>query len=223
MAKIGCLLMENNHDNEEEKIISDKSGKNMPVMKNAIQWIGIIILALCISLLIRSFIFEFVTVDGPSMQNTMFSGQRLMVYKLGYSLSFPKRGDIIVFKYKEGTNSVLPLMDKLPIVKDIIPKQDEEDYIKRVIAIPGDKVDIRDGAIYVNQNKLVEAYAIGRTNVYQGLEFPIHSIPEGKLFVVGDNREMSSDSRMIGLIDITQVKGKAVCRIYPLDKLGTLK
>jgi signal peptidase I len=215
--------MENNHNNEEEKIISDKSGENMPGMKNAIQWVGIIILALCISLLIRSFIFEFVTVDGPSMQNTMFSGQRLMVYKLGYSLYFPKRGDIIVFKYKQGTNSVLPLMDKLPIVKDIIPKQDEEDYIKRVIAIPGDKVDIKDGAIYVNQNKLVESYAIGRTNVYQGLEFPINSIPEGKLFVVGDNREMSSDSRMIGLIDITQVKGKAVYRIYPFDKLGTLK
>lgn len=215
--------MESNHNCNEEKIKSDEHGKNMPVMKNIIQWVGIIILALFISLLIRGLVFEFVTVDGPSMQNTMFSGQRLMVYKLGYALSFPKRGDIVVFKYKEGTNPVLPLVDKIPLINDIIPNKDEEDYIKRVIAVPGDNVDIKDGAIYVNKEKLVEPYAIGRTDVFSGLKFPIDSIPSGKLFVVGDNREMSSDSRMIGLIDISQVKGRAVYRIYPLNNMGALK
>ncbi|HEY9061050.1 MAG TPA: signal peptidase I [Pseudobacteroides sp.] len=215
--------MENNQDYNEEKSKIDESGENMPAVKNVIQWIGIIILALFISLLVRGYVFEFVTVDGPSMQNTMFSGQRLIVYKLGYSISFPERGDIVVFKHKEGTGSVIPFADKIPVVRDIIPKQGEEDYIKRVIAVPGDRVDIRDGAIYINQNRLSEPYAIGRTYVYQGLEFPIDSIPEGKLFVVGDNREMSSDSRMIGLIDIDQVKGKAVYRIYPMDKMGILK
>lgn len=214
--------MENNQE-YEEKNKSNEAVKNMSPLKNAVQWVGIIVFALVISLLVRGYVFEFVTVDGPSMQNTMFSGQRLMVYKLGYSISFPERGDIVVFKHKEGTGSVIPFADKIPIVRDIIPKQGEEDYIKRVIAVPGDRVDIRDGAVYVNQNKLPEPYAIGRTDVFQGLEFPIDSIPEGKLFVVGDNREMSSDSRMIGLVDISQVKGKAVYRIYPLDKLGIIK
>jgi len=217
------MIMGNNNDFNEEKIKSDEAGKNMPVIKNMIQWVCIVILALLISLLIRSFVFEFVTVEGPSMQNTMFSGQRLIVYKLGYALSFPKRGDIIVFKYKEGTNTVLPLADKIPVINDIIPKDDEEDYIKRVIAVPGDRVDIKDGVVYVNGEKQSEPYAIGSTHVFSEVKFPIESIPSGKLFVMGDNREMSSDSRMIGLIDISQVKGKAVFRIFPLDQLGKLK
>jgi len=215
--------MGNNHDYNEEKIKSEEDGKNIPVIKNMIEWVGIVILALIISLIIRSFVFEFVTVEGPSMQNTMFSGQRLIVYKLSYALSFPKRGDIIVFKYKEGTNNVLPLVDKIPVINNIIPKENEEDYIKRVIAVPGDRVDIRDGVVYVNEEKQSEPYAIGSTDVFSGLKFPIESIPSGKLFVMGDNRELSSDSRMIGLVDISQVKGRAVFRIYPLDKFGILQ
>ena len=217
------MIMGDNHNFNEGKIKSDEAGKDMPIIKNVIQWVCIVIIALLISLLIRGYVFEFVTVEGPSMQNTMFSGQRLIVYKLGYALSFPKRGDIIVFKYKEGTNTVLPLADKIPLINDIIPKDDEEDYIKRVIAVPGDRIDIRDGFVYVNGEKQSEPYAIGSTNVFSDIKFPIESIPSGKLFVMGDNREMSSDSRMIGLVDISQVKGRAVFRIYPLDQWGKLQ
>ncbi|MDP4181117.1 MAG: signal peptidase I [Bacillota bacterium] len=217
----------NNGDTiEKQEQKSDEQNKESKrkksVLKEVLQWASVIVVALIVSLLLRSFVFEFVMVDGPSMQKTMFTGQRLVVYKLGYQFSFPKRGDIVVFKFQEGTQSEIPFLDNMPLNDKILPKKDEVDYIKRVIAVPGDKVDIRDGSVYVNDKKLVEPYAVGVTNAFSGLKFPIDKIPPNKIFAVGDNREMSSDSRMIGLIDISQVKGKAVFRIYPFDKMGSL-
>lgn len=200
---------------------SDKTSKKNNIFKEIIQWISVIALAVVIALLVRGFVFEFVLVDGPSMQNTMFTGERLLVYKLGYEFSYPDKGDIVVFKFKEGTESRLPLIENMPLEDKIIPKKDEIDYIKRVIAVPGDKVDIRDRCIYVNDKKEEGTYWVGETEPYSTLKYPFEVEPN-KLFVVGDNRQMSSDSRSFGLIDIEQVKGKAVFRVFPFNKISLL-
>lgn len=175
-----------------------------------LQWGFSIILAVSLALVIRAFVFEPVMVEGHSMDDTLNDGQRLFEYKLGYKLAAPQKGDIVVLQIKEGSFKYLPL-----------PDSTELDYIKRVIALPGDEVDIRDGAVYVNGEKLDEPYAKGRTEKL-GMKLP-DKVPEGKVFVLGDNRERSSDSRMIGYIDIARVRGKAVFRVWPLKDFGRLK
>lgn len=179
-------------------------------IKEIFQWIQYIIAAVIIALLIRAFIFEPVLVDGHSMDNTLNNGQRLIEYKLGYFFSPPKRGDVIVLQYQKGILKYLPLPD---------PK--EIDYIKRVIGVPGDEVDFKDGKVYINGKELNEPYAKGRT-LPLGMKVPA-VVPPNNVFVLGDNRENSSDSRRIGFIDYSRIRGKATIRIWPLKNIGLIK
>jgi signal peptidase I len=195
--------------------------KAISFIKELFQWIQAIALAVVIALLIRGFLFEPVYVDGESMENTLISGQRLLVYKLGYYFNEPKNGDIIVLRYQEGAGKDAFLLKKLPFLKKIIPDFQEIDFVKRVIGVPGDIVDIKNGFVYVNGEKLIEPYAKGATYT-QHVEFPI-MIPENKVLVLGDNRLNSRDSRHIGLIDYNQIKGKAVFRIWPFIDIGLIE
>lgn len=179
-------------------------------------------LAVVIALLLRGFVFEPVYVDGESMENTLSTAQRLIVYKLGYYFSPPKRGDIVVLQYQEGITRLLPFMDAIPIFKKAIPSISEVDYIKRVIAVPGDELDIREGYVYINGIRQDEPYLKEKGVTYnQSLELPM-IIPSGSVAVMGDNRLNSKDSRQIGLIGYDRIKGKAVYRIWPREAIGTL-
>lgn len=180
------------------------------VLKEVFQWVFSIGIALVVALAIRAYVFEPVLVDGHSMDNTLADGQRLFQYKLGYKFSEPKRGDIIVLKFKDGVSKYTALPDPTEI-----------DYIKRVIGLPGDKVDIKDNCVYINGEKLDEPYAKGNT-IASNMKLPI-DVPEGKVFVLGDNRERSSDSRAIGFIDMENIRGKAVFRIWPIKDFGVVK
>jgi signal peptidase I len=159
------------------------------------------------------------------MENTLFTAQQLIEDKLSYNFIKPKRGDIIIF---------LENGEKDTIVKDVLKTADnivsifssnrssEESslLVKRVIGTAGDEVDIRDGYVYINGNKLEETYVKGETFPRE-LQFPI-KVEENKLFVLGDNRTVSKDSRTFGLIDIKQVEGKAVYRVYPFNQMGKI-
>jgi signal peptidase I len=138
---------------DSEKIQASGNGKKLKIGFEVLQWVLVILGAFLVAILIRGFVFEFVMVDGPSMQNTLHTGERLLVYKLGYNFSPPERGDIIVFQYQKGEESFIPFLEGIPLINDLIPEKDEVDYIKRAIAIPGDEVDIRDGFIYINGKK----------------------------------------------------------------------
>lgn len=185
--------------------------KSINYLKEVLQWVQCIIIAVVIALLIRGLIFEPVLVDGHSMDNTLDHGQRLIEYKLGYFFSPPKRGDVIVLQYQKGVLKYLPLPDPREI-----------DYIKRVIGLPGDEIEIKDGKVFVNGQALTEPYAKGRTEPL-GMKFPV-KVPENNVFVLGDNREHSSDSRnqSLGFVSYDRIRGKAVFRIWPLDKFGSI-
>ncbi|RCX20041.1 signal peptidase I [Anaerobacterium chartisolvens] len=192
-----------------EPVASGKRDKRSG-LREVMEWVQAILIAVVLAFLIRGFIFEQAMVEGSSMDNTLHNNQRLIIYKLGYYFSPPERRDIIILEYKQGMFKYLPF-----------PDPDEVDYIKRVIAIPGDVVDINgDGYVYVNGERLKEPYVKGVT-APNGMVFPI-TIPEKKVFVLGDNREYSSDSRQIGLIDFDRIRGKAVYRIFPFKDWGTL-
>jgi signal peptidase I len=187
-------------------------------LKELFEWIKAIALAIIITMLIRAFVFEPVKVVGSSMENTLHSGERLFIYKLGYYFTPPERGDIIVL---ETANMESSLLDKIPLVNLLFSFSGNVDYIKRVVGLPGEYVDIVDGSVFINNEKLDEPYAKGITYA-KGMDLPVR-IPDNCYFVAGDNRENSRDSREIGFIPREKIKGKAVFRVWPFDSAGLLK
>ena len=137
-----------------------------------------------------------VRVYNISMQPTLHEGNLLVVNKLAYKLGEPKHGDIIVFHYK-GTVT--------------------EDYIKRVIGLPGDIVSVNNGVVHVNGKTITEPY-IAELPGYTGT----WEVPEGELFVLGDNRNHSSDSHDWGFVQQEWVVGKAIIVYWPLDRIRLL-
>jgi signal peptidase I len=154
-----------------------------------------LILTLVTYFLIRTFVFETYRVVGQSMMSTLEEDQRLIVSKLSYRLHKPQRGDIIVF---------------------YDPFDSDRNLIKRIIGLPGDLLEIRQGQVYVNGQLLAEPY-ISRPGTYSQ---PPTAIPEGQYFVMGDNRTNSSDSRSWGTLDGAEIVGKAAFTYWPLKLWG---
>jgi signal peptidase I len=157
------------------------------------EWLESIVIALLIAFLFRFFVFDVVLVEGQSMNPTLKSGDRIIVTKLSYKFKKPEYKDIVVFKN---------------------PDDPKVRYIKRVIGVEGDSVEIRDGKVYVNDKELVEPYI---SEPIMG-EYPKTVVPEGTIFALGDNRNFSRDSRdsHVGFVPIDNIIGKAKLRIWPV-------
>ena len=160
--------------------------------------VGVLTFALLLALLIRAFVMQVVVVDGPSMEPTLYSGQRLIINKLVYHFRSPSTGDIIVFGY---------------------PRDPSRDFVKRVIAAGGQTVEIRAGVVYVNDERVNETYITYPSHD----NFPRIRIPAGTLFVLGDNRSNSDDSRSdVGMVPLGNVQGMAFLRFWPLPEFGPM-
>lgn len=194
--------------------------KKPNVFIEILKWFQTIVLAVVIALVVRGFIFEPVIVKGVSMEDTLVDDQRLIIYKLGYLLKTPHRGDIAVLQYQKGIFDGIPLLNRLGFLEKFFSCPTEIDYIKRIIGIPGDEIDIKEGKVYVNGEMIPEAYTKGITYP-QVLEFPL-LVPPDSVFVMGDNRENSRDSRVIGFIELDRLVGKAVIRIWPFEDMGII-
>ncbi|GLX70783.1 signal peptidase I [Paenibacillus glycanilyticus] len=168
------------------------------VKRELIEWLCSIAAAIAIALLFQNYVYAQAEVHNISMQKTLVEGERLIEDKWSYRFRMPERGDIVVI---HGPESPLRL-------------------VKRVIGLPGDILDVKDGSIYLNGQPVSEPYAVGST--LPGVtRFP-YTVGSGQLFVLGDNREHSVDSRALGPIAISSIEGKAVYRIWPLNKFGQL-
>lgn len=194
------------------------------VLKEIIEWIVVFATAFILVALLNTAVFATTQVRQTSMQDTLLEGQHLFVEKWSYAFGDPSRGDIIVFIEDEYPKNYLErvrlfLRDVSDILKPIEQKTNIR-LVKRVIGIPGDEVDIRNGRVYVNGEELSELYMKGETHQRE-FSFPV-TVPEGKYIVLGDNREVSKDSRTFGFIDRSQVEGKAVFRFWPFNKAGVL-
>ena len=191
-------MLENNfseqipENNEDE---SANGSKKSSCMGFIIDTVETILLALILFLAINA-VSARVRVENVSMQPTLKAGEFLLVNRVAYKLSSPKIGDIIVFH---------------------APGVDDLDYIKRLIGRPGDTVSIEDGVVYVNNEPLYETYIAAPPN-YSGTWV----VPEGQFFVLGDNRNNSSDSHLWGFIPEDSVVGKALLIYWPLDAVSLL-
>lgn len=156
-----------------------------------------------ITFFIITFIGQRTYVSGSSMENTLHHGDNLIVDKLTYRFSKPKRYDIIVFPFRY---------------------QEKTYYIKRIIGLPGETIQIQDGVIWIDGEVLQESY--GREVMKNaGLAADMITLGEDEYFVLGDNRNDSTDSRdpSVGVIHKDEIIGRAWLRIWPLDKIGVLK
>jgi signal peptidase I len=184
--------------NETQTNIVEATPQVAPAKKIRGFWrdlIETILMAVVLFLLLNA-VTSRVRVYNISMQPTLHEGNLLVVNKLAYKLGEPKRGDIIVFHY-QGTVT--------------------EDYIKRVIGLPGDAVEVGAGVVTVNGQVLTEPY-IAALPGYTGS----WTVPEGELFVLGDNRNHSSDSHDWGFVKEDWVVGKAIIVYWPLDRIRVL-
>ncbi len=186
-----------------------------------------LIITILVSILLLSIIntkvFAMAKVQQKSMENTLYNDEMLLVDKLSYNFSEPKRGDIIIFLKDEEKGSFFE--ESYMFLKEVISLKNISDnrtrYIKRVIGIEGDEVNISGGFVYINGEKIDESYIKGDTNSRE-IDFPI-VVGENELLVLGDNREVSKDSRNFGLIKINQVEGQAIFRVLPLNRFGVIK
>lgn len=170
----------------------------MSKKKEAFSWVMTIVIAVILAMFIKTFIAEVAVVHQSSMYPTLEEGDRLVASKISYVLSEPKFDDICVIKISN-----------------------DKDYVKRIIGLPGDTLEIRDSRVYINGNGIYESY------IEDGLEYedyPLTEIPKGYYFVMGDNRDDSIDSRdeSIGLIKREKIISKIIFRITPFSRFGNV-
>ena len=198
---------------KEVKKISKETAKNNSSKKsrvsNIFEWLDVVVASVVVVVIIFTFVFRMVAIDGDSMNNTLINGERVIITNMFYE---PKRGDIVVISRNTENSSVVGTY-KQPI-------------IKRVIAVEGDIVDIdfELGHVYVNNQLLEEKYIKEPTYRKGDVKFPL-VVKENCVFVLGDNRNNSADSRSSemgdnGQIDVKYILGHAVLRIFPLNKFG---
>jgi signal peptidase I len=155
-------------------------------------------LAVVISVVLNLFVVQVTEVRQRSMEMTLEQDDRVLVSKLDYRFGQPHAGDIVVFD-PPGPRSAIP-------------------FVKRVIGVGGDTIDVRDGDVFVNGNPVEIPQARGRTLPLGTVAFPF-LVPEGQVFVLGDNRQLSSDSRSFGPVPVRNIVGKVVMRFWPATRI----
>lgn len=171
------------------------------------EWIKALLIAFGLAAIIRVFLFTPIVVDGVSMMPTLSDGDRMIVNKIGYTIGKPNRFDIVVFHAPE-----------------------QKDYIKRVIGLPGDTVEYRDDVLYINgkayPEPYLDPYKAEMPNAPLTEDFKLEdkiqspTVPEGHVFVMGDNRRKSKDSRHIGTIPIDEIIGSTKIVFWPIKDFG---
>lgn len=177
--------------------------KEKSVMRELLEWIVYIIIVVILSFLAVTYIGQRTRVDGHSMETTLYDGDNLWVDKLSFRFRDPRRYEIVVFPYKYQENTY---------------------YIKRIIGLPGETIQIKDGYVYIDGEKLDEHYGNELMDDPGIAATPI-TLGEDEYFVLGDNRNHSSDSRVdkVGVIKREDLIGRAWIRIWPLNRLGVIR
>ena len=182
-------------------------------LRSGLEWAAVVIGALVVALVVKTFLFQAFYIPSASMEPTLSKGDRVLVNKISYDLHDVNRGDVIVFE-----------LDAEDVGTDGI-----KDLIKRVIGLPGDVIETRDGVVYVNDRALDEPYLAdgtltGDPEDGQNPSIERQTVPDGHVFVLGDNRSNSADSRYPdrGPIPIDTIVGRAFVLVWPPADVGTL-
>lgn len=209
-------------------------------VKNIIEWILCILIAIIIALLVRYYVGTPTIVESVSMEPNLYAGQRLWVNRWGRTMGkLPPRGEIITF---EAPSQIINLDRENVDMTNPIAKYENEpqglwnkflynvleagktSYIKRVIALPGEHVQIKDGYVYINGERLQEDYL--PTGIVTDVENAVYDdfiVPENTVFAMGDNRPQSTDCRVFGCIPLEKIESTLSFRFWPLNKFGKVE
>ena len=191
--------------------------------RNAVEWGLVVVGALVVAIVIKTFLFQAFYIPSPSMEPTLKVGDRVLVNKLSYKLHDIHRGDIVVFERPSTDVQTVEGCDGNPVTITP-PKNDVEvhDLIKRVVAVGGDTVESRSGQLFVNGQPLEEPYLVPdlTTPSFDTYSAQCIRVPKGDVFVLGDNRMNSSASNRFGPIPESLVVGRAFIRVWPLSSIG---
>lgn len=206
---------------------NDVKVKNKSLIREIFEWVFCFFAAFVIAVLIRYFLFTPTLVSQTSMTPTVLDGERVLINRTVRTFKSPIfRGDIVTFEMPVATVNACGVYNEIDgfwehLIHDVL-EINKISFIKRVIGTGGDHVLIKDGDVYVNDMKLEQTY------LPEGLKTPIKGnfydvdVPEGYIFVMGDNRSGSSDSREFGCIPLEKVEGRVTNRIWPLSKFGKI-
>ncbi|KNF10147.1 signal peptidase I, bacterial type [Gottschalkia purinilytica] len=158
------------------------------------------VISLLIGIIIENYIVGLTIIHGSSMLSTIKEKDKVLVNKIHYKFTKPKRGEIIIFR---------PPIDR------------NELFIKRVIAVEGDKFEIKENDIYINGKLLLENYIEREKYFERDYNILNGTVPKGHVFVLGDNRNNSNDSRTFGFVSLDNIKGKAISKIWPFEGVKT--
>jgi len=188
----------------------------------------LIVAAFALALLIKTFVLQAFYIPSGSMIPTLEVGERILVEKVTYLFIEPQLGDVVVFERSLNPDAPPPPTADDSVLDDVVnafkslfgfPTGGEQDFVKRVMAVGGDTIEARDGVVYVNDEPVEEPY------LPKGIvttDFPPQTVPSGQIFVMGDNRGNSDDSRHFGPVDVDEVVGEAFLSIWPPNAFGTL-
>jgi signal peptidase I len=171
------------------------------LIDKAREWAVALVGAVVVAVVLRAFVVQVFYIPSESMESTLLVNDRVVADKVAYRFTSIDRGDVVVFERPEDVPG------------------DTDHLIKRVIGLAGDTVEIREGTVRVNDDPVTEPYLGPGTDM---LDFGPVDVPDGQLFVMGDNRDESTDSRVFGAISEDLVAGRAVLLIWPLDRFGRL-
>ncbi len=213
------------------------------MLKEVLEWVICIIIAVVVALLVRYYIGTPTKVESVSMEPTLVEGQRLWISRWNRTIKkLPKRGQIITFEEpsnvpRMGYNLSISSTEELPIAKYENEPQglwnkfkyyvleiSKRSYIKRVIALPGEHVEIKDGYVYINGERLQEDYL--RAGIVTDIQKGIYDdfiVPENTVFAMGDNRPESIDCRAFGCIPLEKIESTLSFRFWPLNLFGKVK
>jgi signal peptidase I len=190
--------------NSEPQLSASKSGQGLQLIR---EWVTVLVVALVIAITVRSLVLQQFYISGPSMETTMVQDNRVLVNKLSYRLHDIYRGDVVVF-------------DRVTVDGEVVQ---HDDLIKRVIGLSGETISIKDCQVFIDGKLLPEPYLndydLAQSSLDDRCRVPLMEetlIPENHLFVMGDNRPQSFDSRMFGSIEQNLVVGRAFVTIWPL-------
>ena len=192
--------------------------KKKSLTREILEWILTIVVAIAIALPIRAFGFELVRVDGESMDNTLANGEIMFVTKYDYAstwLSFPWQDDESKEKATRITTGGNP--QRFDVVICRYPGRGDTNFVKRVVGLPGDTIEIRDGYLYINGDRYEEPYISDEYRSGRLNTFGPYTVPAGEYFVMGDHRNNSNDRRSQGAISRDMIIGHVRTVLYPFS------
>src|SRR5580698_11551351 len=187
-------------DTPQSGSVTPQESESLPPLRGELRtWTRDLAIALGLVLVIMIFLYQPVKVEGTSMAPLLSDQEHIFINKIVYRFEQIDRGDVVVFWY---------------------PLDRSKSFIKRVVALPGETIEIRAGNVYVNGRELPDQYV--PSGYLDGSNYPARRMPQGEYFVMGDHRDSSNDSRVFGSVPRSYIYGKAVFAYWPVDHFGSL-